>query len=32
MLGGHGLIREHNIELWFRNARAFSMLEGLAMA
>lgn len=32
ILGGHGLIREHNIELWFRNARAFSMLEGLAMA
>jgi len=32
MLGGHGLIREHNIELWFRNARAFSMLEGLIMA
>ena len=32
MLGGHGLIREHLIELWFRNARAFSMLEGLAMA
>jgi alkylation response protein AidB-like acyl-CoA dehydrogenase len=32
ILGGHGLIREHMVELWFRNARAFAMLEGLAMA
>jgi alkylation response protein AidB-like acyl-CoA dehydrogenase len=30
VLGGHGYIREHPIELWFRNARAFSCLEGLA--
>lgn len=32
ILGGHGLIREHPVEMWFRNARAFSMLEGLLMA
>ncbi|HEY9161787.1 MAG TPA: acyl-CoA dehydrogenase family protein [Desulfomonilia bacterium] len=31
ILGGHGLIREHPVELWFRNARAFSMLEGMMM-
>lgn len=30
ILGGHGYIREHPIELWFRNGRAFSSLEGLA--
>jgi len=29
ILGGHGLIREHPVEMWFRNARAFSMLEGM---
>jgi len=32
ILGGHGLIREHPVEMWFRNARAFAMLEGLIMA
>jgi acyl-CoA dehydrogenase len=31
ILGGHGYIREHPQELYFRNGRAFSMLEGLAM-
>lgn len=31
ILGGHGLIREHPVELWFRNTRAFAMLEGMAM-
>ena len=31
ILGGHGLIREHPVEMWFRNARAFCMLEGLLM-
>ena len=30
ILGGHGYIREHPIELWFRNGRAFSSIEGLA--
>ncbi|MCD6569786.1 MAG: acyl-CoA dehydrogenase family protein [Deltaproteobacteria bacterium] len=32
ILGGHGVIREHPVEMWFRNARAFSMLEGMAIA
>ncbi len=31
ILGGHGYIRDHPVELWFRNARAFSNLAGLAM-
>jgi alkylation response protein AidB-like acyl-CoA dehydrogenase len=31
ILGGHGYIREHPVELWFRNARAVSALTGLAM-
>ncbi len=31
ILGGHGYIREHPVELWFRNARSFSSLEGLAL-
>ncbi len=30
ILGGHGYIREHPVEMWFRNGRAFSALEGLA--
>jgi alkylation response protein AidB-like acyl-CoA dehydrogenase len=29
-LGGHGYIREHPVEMWFRNARGFSMLDGIA--
>jgi len=32
ILGGHGLIREYPIEMWFRDARAFAMLEGMAIA
>jgi alkylation response protein AidB-like acyl-CoA dehydrogenase len=28
LLGGHGFIREHLVELWYRNLRAISMLEG----
>jgi alkylation response protein AidB-like acyl-CoA dehydrogenase len=28
VLGGHGFIREHLIELWFRSARTISVLEG----
>ena len=28
VLGGHGVIREHLIELWFRSARTVSVLEG----
>lgn len=30
-LGGHGYIREYPVELWFRNARAFAALSGLAV-
>lgn len=28
VLGGHGYIREHPVEMWFRNGRAFATLEG----
>ena len=28
--GGHGFVREHPIELWYRNARSLSVLEGIA--
>lgn len=27
-LGGHGFIREHLVELWYRNARTLGVLEG----
>lgn len=27
--GGHGFVRAHPIELWYRNARALSVLEGI---
>jgi acyl-CoA dehydrogenase len=30
ILGGHGYIREHPVEMWFRNGRAFAIMEGLA--
>ncbi len=30
VLGGHGFIREHPVELWFRNARTLGVLEGTA--
>jgi alkylation response protein AidB-like acyl-CoA dehydrogenase len=29
ILGGHGYIREHPVEMFLRNARAFAMLEGI---
>jgi alkylation response protein AidB-like acyl-CoA dehydrogenase len=32
ILGGHGYIREHPVEMWFRNGRGFATLEGLAIA
>ncbi len=32
VLGGHGYIRDHLVELFLRNARGFSALEGLAIA
>jgi alkylation response protein AidB-like acyl-CoA dehydrogenase len=31
VLGGHGYIREHPVELWFRNGRGFETMEGLAI-
>ena len=31
VLGGHGYIREHPVELWLRNGRGFATLDGLAM-
>jgi alkylation response protein AidB-like acyl-CoA dehydrogenase len=31
VLGGHGYIRDHFVELWLRNARGFATFEGLAM-
>lgn len=30
VLGGHGFIREHPVELWYRAARTLSVLEGVA--
>ncbi len=30
ILGGHGYIREHPVEMFLRNARGFAMLEGIA--
>lgn len=30
VLGGHGYIREHPVEMWLRNARGFAVFEGLA--
>jgi alkylation response protein AidB-like acyl-CoA dehydrogenase len=31
ILGGHGYIREHPVELWMRNARGIATLNGLAI-
>jgi alkylation response protein AidB-like acyl-CoA dehydrogenase len=31
ILGGHGYIREHPVEMWMRNGRGFSTFSGLAM-
>ncbi|HLY38692.1 MAG TPA: acyl-CoA dehydrogenase family protein [Candidatus Binatia bacterium] len=31
VLGGHGYIREHPVELWLRNARGFATIDGLAV-
>lgn len=30
VLGGHGFIREHPVELWYRNLRAVAIMEGCA--
>lgn len=32
LLGGHGFIREHPVEMWYRNIRALSTLDGLLVA
>jgi acyl-CoA dehydrogenase len=32
ILGGHGYIREHPVEMWMRNGRGFATFKGLAMA
>lgn len=32
VLGGHGYIREHPVELWLRNARGFATFDGLVTA
>lgn len=29
VLGGHGFIREHPVEMWYRNARTLGVLEGV---
>lgn len=31
ILGGHGYIREHPVEMWMRNGRGFTMFTGLAI-
>jgi acyl-CoA dehydrogenase len=31
ILGGHGYVREHPVELWMRNGRGFSTFSGLAI-
>jgi acyl-CoA dehydrogenase len=31
VLGGHGYVRDHPVELWLRNARGFSSFEGMAI-
>ena len=31
VLGGHGYIREHPVELWFRNGRGIEIIDGLTL-
>jgi alkylation response protein AidB-like acyl-CoA dehydrogenase len=31
VLGGHGYVRDHPVELWLRNARGFAFFEGMAI-
>jgi alkylation response protein AidB-like acyl-CoA dehydrogenase len=31
ILGGHGYIREHPVEMWMREGRGFAMWTGMAM-
>ena len=28
LLGGHGFVKEHPVELWYRHLRAIGVLEG----
>ena len=30
VLGGHGFIRDHPVEMWYRNTRTLGVLEGTA--
>lgn len=30
LLGGHGYLKDHPVELWYRNAKTLAVLEGLA--
>ncbi len=32
VLGGHGYIREHPVELWLRNGRGFVTMDGAVVA
>ena len=32
VLGGHGYVRDHPVELWLRNGRGFATWDGLALA
>lgn len=32
VLGGHGYVRDHPVEMWLRNGRGFAVFEGLAIA
>jgi len=31
VLGGHGYVRDHPVEMWLRNARGFTSFEGMAI-
>jgi len=31
VLGGHGYVRDHPVEMWLRNARGFATFEGMAI-
>jgi acyl-CoA dehydrogenase len=31
ILGGHGYVREHPVELWLRNGRGFTTFDGMAI-
>jgi acyl-CoA dehydrogenase len=31
ILGGHGYVREHPVELWLRNGRGFATFDGMAI-